>query len=304
MAKDRMASLRQAQLPPAKATVQPGAVSPLRTVPTEIPRPEYVTTGKPGRSGQLIKTPEDIVGMRAACAAARRVLEETCSAAAAGVTTDELDAIAHAAAIREGAYPSTLGYMNYPKSSCTSINEVICHGIPDDRPLQDGDIVNVDITVYLGGYHGDCSKMVMIGDVQPETKKLVQVTYECLMKGIAAAKPGGRLNEVGRAIEQHATKHGFSVVRAFVGHGIGETFHMDPQVQHYYDPGDRFILQPGMTFTIEPMINMGAWTHKLWDDGWTAVTSDLRPSAQFEHTLLMTEQGPEILTLGPGEKGV
>lgn len=299
--RDRVARLQRSQQPAQAPTVHPGTIGPAGEVPPEIPRPEYVGGKRPGRSGQLIKPPEAIAGMRRSCALARQVLDETCAAAKAGMTTDSLDAIAHAATVAAGAYPSPLDYHGYRKSICTSVNEVICHGIPDDRELADGDIVNIDVTVYFQGFHGDCSRTVLIGDVAPRTRELVSTTYECLMKGIKAAQPGGKLNEVGRAIEAHATAHGFSVVRAFVGHGIGETFHMDPQVQHYYDPGERFVLKPGMTLTIEPMINMGDWTHRLWDDGWTAVTTDLLPSAQFEHTILMTDHGAEILTAGADE---
>jgi methionyl aminopeptidase len=287
---------------PSTGSVQPGTVSPRRPVPPGIPLPDYVADGvpqaRPPRS--VIKGPPAIAGMRAACAAARRVLDRTLAAVAIGVTTDALDAIAHDACLAEGGYPSCLGYHGYPKSICTSINEVICHGIPDSRPLADGDIINVDVTIFLGGFHGDCSETVMVGTPDAESARLIEVTRECLLRGIGAAGPGVRICEIGRVIERHATAYGYGVVRKFIGHGIGEQFHMDPQVPHYYDRRATGILQPGMTFTIEPMINLGSWRHRMWDDGWTAVTEDLRRSAQFEHTVLITATGVEILTLPAG----
>ena len=182
------------------------------------------------------------------------------------------------------------------------MNEVICHGIPDDRPLQDGDIVNCDVTIYLHGVHGDCSETFLIGDVDDTARHLVQTTYECLWEGIDAARPGGRINEIGRAIQTHAEDNGFSVVRAFVGHGVGETFHTAPSVPHFFDPHADSIIEPGMTFTIEPMINEGAYDlGRIWPDGWTAPTRDGSRSAQFEHSLLVTPTGIEVLTLLPGE---
>jgi methionyl aminopeptidase len=199
--------------------------------------------------------------------------------------------------IEAGGYPSPLNYHGFPKSLCTSVNEVICHGIPDSRPLEDGDIVNLDVTVYLDGVHGDCSATFFVGNVDEDSKRLVQVTRECLNLGIAAVKPGRPISDIGRAIEQHATKHGMSVVRAYCGHGIGERFHSSLQIPHYYEPEADTVIQAGMTFTVEPMINLGHWHHRSWDDGWTAVTADGSRSAQFEHTLLVTDAGAEILTL-------
>ncbi|TVR14950.1 MAG: type I methionyl aminopeptidase [Planctomycetota bacterium] len=279
--------------------VRPGVVSPMRSVPDHIVRPDYAATGRPmgKRPKTLIKTPDQIERMRAAGKAARRVLASALAAVKPGVTTDEVDAIAHAAFIREGGYPSTLNYHGYPKSICTSVNEVICHGIPDSRPLEKGDIVNVDVTIYLNGMHGDCSETVIVGETDAQSQQLVDTTRQCLMAAIATVRPGSRLNEIGRAIEKVASVHNYGVVRAFVGHGIGEVFHMDPQVPHYYDRNASLVLQPGMTFTIEPMINMGQARHETWNDGWTAVTADGKRSAQFEHTLLVTPQGVEILTL-------
>ncbi len=236
--------------------------------------------------------------MRNACRAAREVLGRVGKAVAPGVTTDELDALAHDSYVELGGYPSTLGYMGYPKSICTSVNEVICHGIPDDRPLEEGDIVNCDVTIFLDGMHGDCSATFPVGDVDEDSRRLLQVTHECLLLGVDAVRPGGPVNEIGKAIERHAVRHGFGVVRAFTGHGIGSRFHMEPQVPHYFEPRATTPMEPGMTFTIEPMITMGTWRHRMWDNEWTAVTADLRRTAQFEHTVLVTEQGAEILT-GP-----
>jgi methionyl aminopeptidase len=270
-------------------------------VPAHISRPDYATTGRPARerSRELVKTPEQIERMRVACRAARQVLEACKKAVRPGITTDAIDAIAHQAYIDLGGYPSTLNYHGNPKSLCTSVNEVICHGIPDARPLEDGDIVNIDITIFLGGMHGDLSETVLVGNVSEASQRLVRVTHECLMRGISVVKPGVAIREIGRAIQTHAEAQGYGVVRAFVGHGIGEQFHMDPQVPHYYDAATKGECRAGMTFTIEPMINEAAYTHVTWDDQWTAVTSDGGRSAQFEHTILVTDTGVEILTEKP-----
>ncbi len=282
----------------ASGRVRPGVQSPRRPVPPGIPRPDYADTGRPGRgSGRLVKTPDEIARLRRACRAAAEVLEETGRAVAPGVTTDHLDAVCHEACIRRGGYPSPLNYNGYPKSLCTSVNEVICHGIPDSRLLDDGDIVNLDVTIYLDGMHGDTNATYCVGDVDEESRRLVEVTRECLYRGIAAAGPDVPLNEIGRAIQTHAEANGFGVVRAFVGHGIGDTFHCAPQVPHYYDPRLTTRMQPGWAFTIEPMITMGTWQHRMWDDDWTAVTADYRRTAQFEHTILVTEAGAEVLTV-------
>ncbi|MHB8464713.1 MAG: type I methionyl aminopeptidase [Acidimicrobiales bacterium] len=278
--------------------VRPGLQSPRRSVPASIPRPDYALSGEPSEGpSRLVKTAEEIDRMRRACRAAAEVLRETAEAVAPGVTTDAIDAVCHEAYIKRGGYPSTLNYHGYPKSLCTSVNEVICHGIPDSRPLDDGDIVNLDVTIFLDGMHGDTSATYAVGDVDQQSLHLIQVTRECLDRGIAAVGPNVPVNEIGRAIQRHAEAEGFGVVRAFVGHGIGDTFHMAPQVPHYYDPSTSMRMQPGWTFTIEPMITIGSWRHRLWDDDWTAVTSDHSRTAQFEHTILVTEDGAEILTL-------
>lgn len=240
--------------------------------------------------------------MRRAGQVAREVLLETAAAIGPGVTTDELDRICHEACIARGAYPSPLRYRGYPKSLCTSVNEVICHGIPDDRPLADGDIVNCDVTVYLDGVHGDCSETYLVGDVSAEARRLVSVAKECLWRGIGAVRPGRMVRDIGRAIEAHAEAHGFGVVRMFVGHGIGTEFHCPPSVPHYHDCTATTVLQPGMAFTIEPMITLGGHdVGPIWSDGWTAPTRDGSLSAQFEHTLLVTTSGVEVLTLLPDE---
>jgi methionyl aminopeptidase len=229
------------------------------------------------------------------------VLVEVGAAVAPGVTTDELDRLCHEAVLARGAYPSPLAYGGpdnpFPKSICTSVNEVICHGIPDDRPLRDGDIVNLDVTVFREGVHGDTNATFAVGDIDPESARLVTVTRDCLALAIDAARPGQPLNVIGQAIQAHAEANGFGVVRDFVGHGVGRQFHTGFSVPHYYDPRATTILEPGMVFTIEPMITAGSWRVRMWPDGWTAVTADQRRTAQFEHTVLVTDAGGEILTV-------
>ncbi len=281
--------------------IQPGVIGPMRPVPESIARPEYAapgSNGEPRRWGEpMVKAPDVLARMKIAGQVAAEVLAETGAAVRPGITTDELDAVCHQACIARGAYPSPLGYRGYPKSVCTSINEVICHGIPDDRPLADGDIVDLDVTVFLGGVHGDTNGTFLVGDVDDVSRRLVRVTEECLQLGIAAVRPGQPISDIGRAIEAHATKHHFGVVRMFVGHGIGEQFHMEPSVPHYFTPTASTVMQPGMTFTIEPMITLGTWKERMWDDGWTAVTADGRRAAQFEHTMIVRDRGAEVLTL-------
>jgi methionyl aminopeptidase len=279
--------------------VRPGRQSPRRTVPEQIARPPYANDpkGRPGvRESAAPKDAETLAKMRVAGRAAAEVLQAVGAAVKPGVTTDELDAIAHEECIKRGGYPSPLGYNGFPKSLCTSVNEVICHGIPDSTVLKDGDIVNLDVTIYLDGVHGDTNATFFVGEVDQASQDLVRVTRECLDLGIAAVKPGGQVRDIGKAIQAHAEGHGYGVVRAFVGHGIGRAFHSDPQVYHYDNPVAREKLEPGMTFTIEPMITIGDWRHDLWDDGWTAVTKDRSRTAQFEHTIVVTDGGAEILT--------
>ena len=281
----------------AKEQLLPGLISPMRTVPAEIPRPEYAETGNvTRRPEERIKDAAFIERMRRAGHAAAEVLDIGAAAIAPGVTTDEIDAVVHQAYIDRGGYPSTLNYRGYPKSLCTSVNEVICHGIPDDRPLRDGDIVNLDVTIWLDGVHGDTNATYCVGNVDDASKRLIEVTRQCLDRGIAAVAPGRPFSDIGRAIETHAVANGYEVVRAFVGHGIGEQFHTDLQIPHYYEPRMTTIMEPGMVFTIEPMISMGTGQHKIWDDDWTAVTADGSRTAQFEHTIVVTGTGVEILT--------
>jgi methionyl aminopeptidase len=283
----------------AELFVKPGQQSPRREVPTEICRPPYANDrhGRPGvRESAAPKDAETLAKMRVAGKAAAGVLAAVGAAVRPGVTTDELDAIAHEECIKRGGYPSPLGYNGFPKSLCTSVNEVICHGIPDSTVLKEGDIVNLDVTIYLDGVHGDTNATFFVGEVDEASRKLVEVTRECLDLGIAAVKPGARVRDIGKAIQAHAEGNGYGVVRAFVGHGIGRAFHSEPQVYHYDNPQARMELVPGMTFTIEPMITIGDWHHEMWDDGWTAVTVDRSRTAQFEHTLAVTDTGVEILT--------
>lgn len=282
--------------------IQPGRVSPIRPVPDHIPRPDYVlNNGRPkGKREWCTKTTEDqIQRMRAACEAARETLDYIIDHVEEGITTDELDRLAHEKMISLGGYPSTLGYQGYMKSICTSINEVICHGIPDSRPLRNGEIVNIDCTIFLDGMHGDNSETVFVGQVSQSAHRLVQTTWECMMRGIEEVAPGKPFNAIGKAIETHAHAHGYSVVKDFTAHGIGEMFHMEPQLLHYYSPRQNEIMKEGMTFTVEPMINEGSWRCVIWPDDWTAVTSDLKLSAQFEHTVMVTSSGFEILTASP-----
>jgi methionyl aminopeptidase len=278
-----------------------GEISPMRTVPASIARPPYADTGEVRRwSEPRVKSPEIIERMRHAGAAAAEVLRLAGEMVRPGITTDAIDAYVHQLCIDRNSYPSPLNYSGYPKSVCTSVNEVICHGIPDSRQLRDGDIVNLDVTCYVGGVHGDTNATFFVGEVDDESRNLVRVAEEAMWRGIEAVVPGRPLSDIGKAIEAAAKPHRFGVVRAFIGHGIGEQFHTDIQVLHYYDQRASMIMRPGMTFTIEPMINLGSWQHKMaFDDGWTAVTADGKRSAQFEHTCLVTDDGVDVLT-APG----
>ena len=276
----------------------PGTLSPPREVPPHIPRPEYVGRSAPARyDGPEVKDGDTIRRMRAAGRLAARALEEVARHIMSGVTTDELDQVGHEFLVDHGAYPSTLGYRGFPKSLCTSVNEVICHGIPDSTVLRDGDIVNVDITAYLDGVHGDTDATYLVGDVDEESRLLVERTRTAMTRGIAAVKPGRQINVVGRVIESYARRFGYGVVRDFTGHGIGAAFHTGLIVPHYDDPQATTVMVPGMTFTIEPMLTLGTYEWDMWADGWTVVTKDRRRSAQFEHTVLVTDEGAEILTL-------
>ena len=281
-----------------RAPLVPGVVAPLRPVPSSIARPEYV--GKPAPtpySGPERKDADTIAAMRIAGRIAADALQEVGRAIAPGVTTDELDRIGHEFLCDHGAYPSTLGYRGFPKSLCTSLNEVICHGIPDTTRLEDGDICNIDITAYIGGVHGDTNATFLVGDVEEEVRLLVERTREATMRAIKAVAPGRPFSVIGRVIESYARRFGYGVVRDFTGHGIGTSFHTGLVIPHYDDPSLTQLIETGMTFTIEPMITLGTYDYEIWSDGWTVVTKDRRWTAQFEHTILVTDTGTEILTL-------
>ncbi|MCW2793782.1 MAG: map [Nocardioides sp.] len=277
--------------------VAAAVISPRREVPAAISRPEYVDRPAPARfTGSEVKDEETIAKMRVAGRLAAQARELVGAAVEPGVTTDELDRIGHEFLCDHGAYPSTLGYRGFPKSLCSSVNEVICHGIPDSRRIEDGDIVNIDITAYLDGVHGDTNATFLAGDVDEESRLLVERTQEALDRGIKAVRPGRRINVIGRVIESYAARFGYGVVRDFTGHGIGTHFHSGLIVPHYDDAAHDTLIEVGMTFTIEPMLNLGTADWEMWDDDWTVVTRDGRRSAQFEHTLLVTPTGAEVLT--------
>ncbi|MCW1839192.1 type I methionyl aminopeptidase [Prosthecomicrobium hirschii] len=243
--------------------------------------------------------PDGFAGMRKAGQLAARCLDELAALAKPGTTTDEINDFVYAFGIEHGALPATLNYRGYTKSTCTSINHVVCHGIPNEKPLRDGDIVNIDVTYILDGWHGDSSRMYLIGEVKRAAERLVEVTYESLMRGIAAVKPGRTTGDIGAAIQDYVEAERCSVVRDFCGHGVGLLFHDAPNILHYGRPGEGIELKPGMIFTIEPMVNLGRPHVKVLADGWTAVTRDRSLSAQFEHTVGVTETGCEIFTLSP-----
>jgi methionyl aminopeptidase len=280
-----------------RAALRPGQLSPRREVPPHIPRPEYVGRKHPRRSDTVVQTPDVIERMRLAGRLAARAVVLAGEHCKPGVTTDEVDRVVHEFLCDHGAYPSTLGYKGFPKSCCTSLNEVICHGIPDSTVICDGDIVNVDVTAYLDGVHGDTNATFCVGDVAEEVRLLVDRTREATDRGVRAVAPGRPLNVVGRVIEAYARRFGYGVVRDFGGHGIGESFHSGLFVPHYDNPDLTVVMEPGMTFTVEPMITLGAYQHEMWPDGWTVVTRDRSWTAQFEHTVVVTETGHEVLTL-------
>ena len=289
----------------AQGHLTSGVVSPQRTVPGHIPRPEYV--GKPGPrrfEGSDVYAPEAVERIRAAGRIAAQAVELVGEAIAPGITTNELDVIAHEFIVSQDAYPSTVGYRGFPKAVCTSINEVICHGIPDDTVLEDGDIINIDITAFLDGVHGDLSKTFIVGTASQAATDLVDRTREAMNRGIKAVAPGREINVIGRAIESYAKRFGYGVVRDFTGHGVGEAFHSGLIIPHYdAAPSYSDVIEVGMVFTIEPMLTIGtpeapggiAWDQ--WADDWTVTTRDKILTAQFEHTLVVTERGTDILTL-------
>lgn len=291
----------------AASTVAAGTVSPRRPVPATITRPFYVRADgssvparEADRDDPMVKDADTIAAMRRAGAVAAGAVAEVGRHVAPGVTTDELDAIGHEFMLSRGAYPSTLGYKNFPKSLCTSVNEVICHGIPDSRPLADGDVVKVDVTAFVDGVHGDTCATFFAGTPREEVRLLGERTREAMLRGIRAVQPGRSLNVVGRVIESYAKRFGYGVVRDYTGHGVGPSFHTAPTVLHYDEPRVTTELVPGMTFTVEPMLTLGGVAWDLWDDDWTVVTRDGSWVAQWEHTVVVTDSGAEILTL-PGD---
>lgn len=284
--------------------LRPFPISPTLAVPRAIARPDYADTGYPKeeiesrmQSVVPILDAKGIEGLRKACHVGRLVIDAVARAIKPGVTTDFLDKVAHETTIKNGGYPSPLNYHGFPKSCCTSVNEVVCHGIPDARALEDGDIVNIDISVYVDGYHGDLNETYLVGDnVDEAGKKLVRETLRSLEKSIALCRPGTRFRDIGDVVTRHAQSQGLSVVKTYCGHGIGTLFHCAPNIPHYAKNKAVGVMRTGMAFTIEPMINEGGWRDTMWPDGWTAVTSDGSRSAQFEHTMVVTDTGVEILT--------
>lgn len=286
---------RALQRPP----VRRGTPAPVRPVPDSIGRPPYLATGgePTGRAGRQVFDAAGLEAMRRAGRVAARVLLDAGAAVRPGVTTAELDAIAHESYLRQGAYPSTLGYRGFAHSVCTSVNEVACHGIPDSRPLVEGDIVNIDVTAFVDGHHGDTSATFAVGSIHPAVDALVRSTCEATLAGIAAVVPGRTIIEIGRAVEAVARPRGYGVVTMYGGHGIGTVFHAAPHIHHVATPSATATLVPGMTFTVEPMLTVGRDDLAAWDDGWTEVTVDGLVSAQFEHTVAVTDAGVEILTV-------
>jgi methionyl aminopeptidase len=285
--------------PPGRDLLTPGTIGPSRRVPASIQRPEYVGKDEAvSDSGPHVQSASVIERVREASRIAALALEAAGRATEPGVTTDQIDAVVHDVLIQHGAYPSTLGYLGYPKSCCTSLNEVICHGIPDDTVMQEGDILNVDVTAYLDGVHGDTNATFLVGQVAPEVEELVERTREATMRGIRASQVGRQVNVVGRVIEKYVGRFGYESVHDYTGHGVAEGFHNGLVIPHY-DSAPLFddVIEENMTFTVEPMVTLGSQEWEQWDDGWTVVTKDRSFTAQFEHTLLITSGGPEILTV-------
>lgn len=283
--------------------LRPYPYGPKRTIPEGVEKPDYADTGVPKseldykRNNTIpVHGEEEIRKMRKVCRMAREVLDAAARAIKPGVTTDELDRIVHEETVKRCAYPSPLNYVGFPKSCCTSVNEVICHGIPDTRPLEAGDLVNIDVTLFYDGFHGDLNETYCVGEVDKKGLELINCSRTCLEKALEIVHPGTAYKEIGAIIEKHAKSCGFSVVKTYCGHGIGRLFHTVPNVPHYAKNKTVGIMRPGHIFTIEPMINEGAWQDLSWPDEWTAVTIDGKRSAQFEHTILVTEDGYELLT--------
>jgi methionyl aminopeptidase len=282
---------------PVHAPIRPAAISPRRAVPAGIAVPHYVDSAGPADfDDPMVKDADTIARMRVAGRVAADALVEVGRHVAPGITTDELDRVGHEYLIAHGAYPSTLGYKKFPKSLCTSVNEVICHGIPDARVLEDGDVVKVDITAFLDGVHGDTCATYYAGTPADEVRLLGERTREAMMRGIAAVRPGRPVSVIGRVIESYAKRFGYGVIRDYTGHGVGPSFHTRPTVLHYDEPSMTLALEPGMTFTIEPMLTLGGVDWLLWPDKWTVLTADAAIAAQWEHTIVVTDTAAEILT--------
>jgi len=302
----KIAEAKKAFRPPGFAytgPLRPHYVTPMRDVPDHIEKPEYALTGTPVTEMKLkestkiyINSKEEVEGIRVACRMGREILDIAGKMVRPGITTEEIDKVVHEETIKRNAYPSPLNYHFFPKSCCTSVNEVICHGIPDTRPLEEGDIVNIDISVFYKGYHGDLNETFCVGKVDDASKLLIKTTYEALMNAIAEMRSGALVRDFGTIISKTVNTKGFQVVKSYCGHGIGKLFHGSPNVPHYARNKAVGVLRPGMVLTIEPMINAGTWKDETWPDNWTSVTIDGKRSAQFEHTILVTEAGYEILT--------
>jgi methionyl aminopeptidase len=280
-----------------------GHVTPMRTVPAHIARPDYADTGVPTSEQQIrsdreipVYSPEELDKIRHASGLVRGALDLCHRLVRPGITTEELDIAVHEFCIENNSYPSPLNYHRFPKSLCTSVNEVICHGIPDSRPLENGDIVNCDVSIYFQGYHGDANETYLCGEVDEESKALVRTTYEALMNAIDFCRPGMKYKDIGGVISRHVEPKGYSVVRSYTGHGVGRYFHCAPSVPHYANNKVPGVMRVGHVFTIEPMINAGSYKDTMWNDDWTSVTQDGKRSAQFEHTMMITETGVEVMT--------
>jgi methionyl aminopeptidase len=282
----------------ANGHLTPGRISAMRSVPRDIERPEYVGKKSPAKfTGSDVYDERRIELIRESGTIAARAIQAVGAAVRPGITTDDLDGIAHDFVVSHGAYPSTLGYRGFPKSSCTSLNEVICHGIPDNTVLEEGDIINIDITAYKNGVHGDSNVTFVVGEVAPEAAALVEGTREALNRGMKAVAPGRQVNVIGRSIQAYAQRLGYDTVRDFTGHGVGEAFHSGLIIPHYDTTSFADEIVEGMVFTIEPMLTIGSQDWEMWADDWTVVTRDRSLSAQFEHTMVVRERGVEVLTL-------
>ncbi len=278
--------------------IKPYPVSPQRNVPASIARPHYVGKDRPEPyTGSHVQSPQTVEKMRVAGRIAAQAMAAGAAIAVPGVTTDEIDAVIHDFLIANGAYPSTLGYRGFPKACCTSVNEVICHGIPDARPLEDGDLLKIDVTAFIDGVHGDNCATYAVGDVDEESRLLAERTKEAMERGIRAVRPGRQINVIGRVIESYARRFGYGVVRDYTGHGVHSAFHSGLVIPHFDNPAYTDVMEPGMTFTIEPMLALGDYRSHVWDDGWTVVTNDASRVAQWEATLVVTDDGAEVLTV-------